>query len=130
MRRSPHLALALSLAFLLPGCLLARTSLNEPLDPARVASLQAGMSSADVVRVLGAPTEVVQLGRKSAYRYDYSKQKRAGLFLLIVGFFNEDTREDRVWAFFDDEGVLTHFGATLEADQVRYAMPWTELHGE
>lgn len=116
------------LLLLAPGCLVARTSLNTPIDPERVASLQPGMSSADVVAALGAPTEVVQLGTRSAYRFDHVKKKRSGLYIVIVGLFNEDTREDRVWAFFDEAGLLTHLGATFEAGDTQYAMPWSEIH--
>ena len=113
---------------LLHGCLVARTGVNDPIARESVESLRPGMSATDVVAALGAPVEVVQLGRRSAYRFDHSKRKRAGLFLLLVGFFNEDTREDRVWAFFDENDVLTHLGATLDADETRYAMPWSDVY--
>ena len=127
--RSPlRSLLALALLGVLPGCLVARVSVNQPIDPEIVAKLEPGMTSADVVRALGAPTEVVQLGLRSAYRFDYVKKKRSGLYIVIVGFFNEDTREDRVWAFFDEEGVLTHLGATFNAADAEYTMPWTKLH--
>ena len=122
---------AAGLCFLLsftPACLVARTSLNEPIDAARVAALQPGMSSADVVASLGAPTEVVQLGRRTAYRFDHVKKKRAGIVAVVVGLFNEDTREDRVWAFFDEAGTLTHVGSTFNAEDATYAMPWSDLH--
>lgn len=133
MNSTPHRSLASSalvaaLLLVLPGCIVARTSLNDPLDPQRVATLQPGMNSIDVVKALGAPTDVVQLGLRSAYRFDHLKKKRAGLYALIIGFFNEDTREDRVWAFFDEAGTLTHVGATFNADDTSYAMPWSDLH--
>jgi len=111
-----------------PGCLIARTNVNEPLDEARVQPLRPGMTSAEVVAALGAPTEVVQLGLRSAYRFDHVRKKRAALYALVVGFFNEDTREDRVWAFFDEEGTLTHVGSTFEADDTQYALPWSDVH--
>ncbi len=113
---------------LLPSCVIAHTSLNEPISPENVATLTPGMTSADVVKALGAPTDVVQLGLRSAYRFDHVKKKRTGLYVIIVGFFNEDTREDRVWAFFDEAGILTHIGSSFEADDTRYALPWNDLH--
>ena len=87
-----------------------------------------GMTAADVVATLGAPNEVIQLGLRSAYRFDHQKKKRAGLFALVLGFFNEDTREDRVWCFFDQNDVLTHVGSTLDADDTEYALPWSDIH--
>lgn len=131
MRTSTTLTgLALLLA-LLPGCFLARNTVNEPIAAAAVAELVPGQSrAADATRLLGAPSEVVQLGRRTAYRYDFQTTKRAGFTLIVVTMFNDDTHADRVWLFFDEEDVLTHVGSTLEAVQARYAMPWQKVHGE
>ena len=127
--RPPLIALLLCTALFLSGCLISRNTVNKPLNQADIAQLQPGTSTAgQVVELLGAPTEVVQLGRRSAYRFDATTTKQAGLFLLIVGFLNTDTRSDRLWAFFDTEGVLTHFGATLTADEPEYALPWEDVH--
>ena len=124
------LALLLTLA-LVPGCFISRTSINEPLDPSLVASLQPGTTTADqVLGLLGAPVEVVQLGHRSAYRFDASTTKQAGLWLVVVGFLNDDSRADRIWAFFDENDVLTHFGATFSAKKPEYAMPWQDIHDE
>ena len=119
-------ALAL-LALVLQGCVVARETLNEPLWPDTLNELEAGRSTAiDVVARLGAPTEVVQLGLRSAYRYDYTVAKRTGLILIVAVFFERQTRSDRIWLFFDENGVLTHYGVTLESDTARHAMPWQE----
>lgn len=119
-------ALALS-----SGCFTGRDTTNEPLDAEKIASLEPGETRAsDVVELLGAPTEVVQLARRSAYRYDYTNRKRYGLFLIVANFLNEDTRSDRLWVFFDENQVLSHFGATLQGDASVYAMPWDPIHGE
>ena len=121
--------LVLALPFLLGGCFLSRGTVNEPLPASAVESLEVGVStSTDVLEALGAPNDVVQLGRRSAWRYDFTTQKRAGVLLLIVGVLNEDTRSDRVWAFFDEEGVLTDIGATFEGQDPMYAMPWVDIH--
>ena len=114
---------------LLPGCLIGRNTVNEPLEQAAIEQLRPGESTAgQVVELLGAPTEVVQLGRRSAYRFDATTTKQAGVLLLIVGVFNTDTRQDRLWAFFDEQDVLTHFGATLSADDPEYALPWQNVY--
>lgn len=120
----------LALLFLCtPACAIARTSENEPLDARALHALQPGVSSAaEVVAALGAPVDLVQLGRRSAYLYRFTSSKRAALFLVLIGFYNQDTRADRAWVFFDENQVLTHVGVTLEADQAEYAMPWEDLH--
>lgn len=132
MRRAPSLSAAiLFLALAQTSCFMARESVNEPLDPAALAALEPGKSKAeDVARALGAPSDVVQLGRRSAWRYEHVRLKRAGIFLLVVGLLNVDTRSDRAWVFFDEEGVLTHVGSTFDAKDAEYALPWEDLEDE
>ncbi|MBX3461811.1 MAG: hypothetical protein KF830_01455 [Planctomycetes bacterium] len=119
------------LCLLLPlwGCAFARQDTNEPLDPAVVRSLVPGTTTArEVVERLGAPTEVVQLGRRSAWRYDAATTKSTVLFLGIVNFANQDTRSDRLWVFFDERDVLTHAGAWFGTHRTQYALPWEDVH--
>jgi len=113
----------------LSGCLIDRSTMNVPLAPDAVAALEPGSTTArEAVERLGAPVEVVQLGRRSAYRYEFTTSKRAALFLFVVNLIGRDTRSDRVWAFFDEQDVLTHLGSTFEGGDTRYALPWTKLH--
>jgi hypothetical protein len=119
------------LALLSPSCFTSRTTVNAPIHGDVAASFVPGQTTAkEVVEKLGAPAEVVQLGNRTAYRYDYTIEKRSGFTIIIVSFLNEDTRSDRVWLFFDAKDVLTHAGATLEARDARYAMPWQEIHAK
>ncbi len=119
--------LALALALVLPvasGCFVSRQYVNQPLAEESVVGLVPGQSSElDVARALGGPTDVVQLGRRSAWRYDHTRQKRAGVSLLIVTFAGTDVQSDRIWVFFDEQGILTHYGATFDADRARYSVP-------
>ena len=124
--RTSFLALLVSLA---PACALTRSMENDPLETAAFQELRPGTSTArEVVERLGAPTEVVQLGKRSAYRYEFTQAKRAVLFLVILAFQNEDRRSDRAWLFFDENQVLTHVGTTFEGEHSEYAMPWEEVH--
>lgn len=113
----------------LTGCALARQDTNEPLDVAAIRSLQPGTTTARaVVERLGAPTEVVQLGRRTAYRYDATTAKSAVLILVVFNVGNQDTRHDRLWVFFDENDVLTHFGSSYGTHRTQYAMPWEDVH--
>lgn len=124
--RSPVLPLLL---LLLPACAFARQDTNEPLDAPTVRAFVPGRTTArDVVEQLGAPTDVVQLGKRTAYRYDATTQKSTLLFLLVVNFANQDARSDRVWVFFDEHDVLTHCGATFARHRTQYALPWEDVH--
>ena len=124
--RTLLLVLVLLLA---PACIITRKTDNKPLDPARLAALKPGTSTArEVVELLGAPVDVVQLGKRSAYEYRFTNSKRAGLFLVVLSFYNQDTRSDRAWLFFDENQLLTHVGTTLQGGEPEYAMPWQEVH--
>jgi outer membrane protein assembly factor BamE (lipoprotein component of BamABCDE complex) len=128
---SPLLALLVASALLAPSCFISRTTTNEPLRRAEIDRLVPGQTTAgQVVAVLGAPAEVVQLGTRTAYRYDFIVTKRAGFSIIILSFLNDDTRSDRVWLFFDAADVLTHAGTTLQAADTRYEMPWQDLHAQ
>jgi outer membrane protein assembly factor BamE (lipoprotein component of BamABCDE complex) len=112
-----------------PACAIARTTENRPLVAEQLRSLRTGSTTArEVVELLGAPVDVVQLGKRSAYQYRFTSSKRAALLLLVVNLYNEDSRSDRAWVFFDENQVLTHVGTTLDGDQTEYAMPWEDLH--
>ena len=114
------------LALMASSCAFGRQRTHEPIEAMAVSSLAIGDDAQRVTEVLGAPSEVVQLGKRSAYRYDYTEAKQTGLFLVLVGFFNSDSHQDRVWVFFDESNLLTHVGATLQADSAEYGMPWSE----
>lgn len=109
---------------LLPACVYSQGNRHQSLDPELIEALEPGESTArDVVNALGAPTEVVQLGRRSAYRYDASVSKQVGLFLIFVALHGGDTQEDRAWFFFDEDDLLTHRAATLAAGDADFLLP-------
>ena len=111
------------------GCVLARQDLNEPIQATAVNQLVPGKTTArEVVELLGGPNEVVQLGRRTAYQYHSSSTKNAALLLLLVNFGNQDTRQDRLWVFFDEDDKLSHYGATYGTHRTQYAMPWEDVH--
>lgn len=121
------LAVALSLS--LTSCYFGRATTNDPLDKVALAKLQPGTTTAQqAVSILGAPNDVVQLGRRFAYRYDHSVQKEAATWLLLVALLNTDMRQDRAWLFFDENSVLSHVGVTLTGHHPQYAFPWENVH--
>ncbi len=115
----------------LPACFFSNRQTNRPLDATQFMQLEPGTSTArDVVEILGAPTEVVQLGHRTAYRYDHTHTKEAGLWLLVLFLHGTDVQSDRAWLFFDDKDVLTHVGTSLDAARAEYAIPPQDPGGE
>ncbi|MCA8943820.1 MAG: hypothetical protein KDB80_14755 [Planctomycetes bacterium] len=123
-------ALAAGLLFLTAtSCALVRSTENQPIDPAIVRQFQVGVTTApEVVAKLGAPSQIVELGERSAYRYGHTVTKGAALILIAFNVGNSDSRADRLWVFFDRNDVLTHVGATFESHRPQYAMPWEDVH--
>jgi len=124
------LLLGLLLLSFSPACFLSRQTTNEPIGRKKIEGFVPGKTTAkEVLEVLGAPSEVVQLGNRSAYRFEFTVCKNAGFSIIILSFVNSDTVSDRVWLFFDSKDVLTHAGSTLQAQDARFAMPWQSAHG-
>lgn len=127
MKQTTRLSLCAAALAFFSSCFVSRETTNVPLSPDLVAQLQPGQTTAqEVVELLGAPSEVVQLGFRSAWRYDYVRAKRAGFSIIIVSFLDTDARADRVWVFFDEQDMLTNVGSTFEAGGSQYQMPWFE----
>lgn len=123
--------IALAALLLLPlaqGCFLTRDTVNQPLQEERIVKLAPGMSTGEVLSLLGGPMEVVQLGRRSAWRYDHQRTKRTGLTLVVVTALNTDTQEDRLWLFFNEYDRLAAFGSTLQASSSEWVLPWVDSH--
>jgi len=117
------------LAWTTAGCIFSRQAINEPIDAAAVAQLEPRQTTAQTaVELLGAPNEVVQLGYGTAYRYDRAVTKDTALFLILFALRSSDTRQDRVWLFFDEKLILTHVGSTFAAGRTRYKLPWSRMH--
>jgi outer membrane protein assembly factor BamE (lipoprotein component of BamABCDE complex) len=127
MRISHWLLLAALLPF--AGCVIARQDVNEPLDAVLIQQLVPGKTTArEVVELLGGPNEVVQLGRRTAYHYHATTTKNAVLFTFLLNLGNQDTRQDRLWVFFDEADKLSHYGASYGTHRAQYAMPWEDVH--
>ena len=121
----------LLLLLFLPACFVGRSTENEPLDQEALESFVPGRTTAqEVTQALGPPKRVVELDVRSAYLYEFSQTKNAGLVLLLVNLVNSDQRFDRVWLFFDSRDVLTHSGSSYAAENSRFAMPWTKVEAK
>jgi len=106
------------------GCFFNRAVVNRPLDAARIEQLEPGKSTAaDVTALLGAPSNVVQLGKRSAYLYEHLNQKQAAFFIVVLTLRGVDSQADRCWVFFDEQNVLSHVATTLQSDTAEYTIP-------
>ena len=149
-----RLALALALVLAAPGCILGRVRDEVPIDAQAVEKIVPGVTTKQqVVALLGAPTyvndriglrvvgrpeesgegnvgplvdELVRSPLDHSYTYEYTDTKSASLYLLVISFTNQETRRDRVVIFFDDKGVVSHIGTSLNAKDVEFRLPLSD----
>jgi len=103
------------------SCYMGQATQDQVLDSTAIEQLQPGQHAAgDVVRLLGAPNEVVELGDGSAWLYQSINAKSMGMWLILFGAFGTDNQSDRCWVFFNSAGILTHYGASFNAEDAEY----------
>lgn len=105
--------LTLSLA-LLGGC--AQYKNQRGVDVAwntqALQQLQRGQSTrADVLALLGPPSQVIGLQDQSAMYYLFERSLGQGLVLVLYNRVTIDTQYDRAIFFFDESDVLTDFSS-------------------
>ena len=126
MKSGLAFGIVLLILVLCSGCVvLGKNTEFQPLDPGLLEPLVPGQSrAADVCKVLGAPSQVVELSNGNAYVYRRSVTKGTGLWLVLVSFVNGEEQHDRVVFFFDKNDLLTHYGVTLNAGKASYGFPF------
>jgi hypothetical protein len=120
------LGISLLILVLCTGCvILGKNTEFQPLDPTLLEPLVPGQSkAADVCKVLGAPSQVVELSNGNAYIYRRVVTKGTGVWLVLVSFVNGEAQQDRVVFFFDKNDLLTHYGVSLNAGEASYGFPF------
>jgi hypothetical protein len=120
------LGISLLILVLCAGCvILGKNTEFQPLDPTLLEPLVPGQSrAADVCKVLGAPSQVVELSNGNAYVYRRSVTKGTGVWLVLVSFVNAEEQHDLVVFFFDKSDLLTHYGVSLNAGKAAYGFPF------
>ena len=118
--------LAIGFILLCTGCFVFGTNKDyHPFDPDAIESIEPGTTTAaDISGLFGAPTRVVELSNGNAYIYRRSVAKATLIWLVLLSFANYDTQVDQIVFFFDQNDLLTHYGASLNADKAGYGLPF------
>ena len=126
MKSALSFGISLLILVLCSGCVvLGKNTEFQPLDPTLIEPLVPGQSrAADVSKILGAPSQVVELSNGNAYVYRRSVTKGTGVWLVLVSFVNGEEQHDRVVFFFDKNDLLTHYGVSLNAGKASYGFPF------
>ena len=112
---------------LLPGCFVSKDLQERTWDASAVEKLEVGKSTrADVLRLVGAPTEVIKLLDSDAYVYEHTVTKTTGMFLILFNTNRQDRQFDRVTVIVDRKGTVVAVGTRWAADRAVYGLPWTD----
>jgi hypothetical protein len=96
------LVLILSFSFL-PGCVFVRGSVDEPFKDEDVALVHKGSSTRQRVAILlGAPVEILDVGRYEIFHYRRFDSKLG--YLLFLSRLNISS--DHVYVFFNEKGIV------------------------
>lgn len=83
-------------------------------DTAVMQQLSRGSSTrADVLDLLGPPSQVIALQGESAMYYLFERSTGKGLVLVLYNRVTIDTQYDRAIFFFDENDVLTEFSTRV-----------------
>ena len=125
------LCIALALHLLVSGCaVLGRQQKDHRLNPEAVAKIQPGMTKSQVTDLLGAPQDIIFSNREHdalrehAYVFEHTATLYTAIVFVFINFGNSDEKRDRVLVFFDENGRVTHVGASLRASEASYGFPF------
>jgi outer membrane protein assembly factor BamE (lipoprotein component of BamABCDE complex) len=68
---------------------------------------------AEVLKVLGPPSQIISLEEETVLYYLYEKQEGEGAILILYNRIDIDTRYDRAVFFFNENDVLTDYAAKV-----------------
>ncbi len=111
---------------LVSGCVvIGRERDYRAFDAKLLNSVVPGTTTAGrVTQLFGPPAQVVKLSNGNAYIYTRETGKGTLVWLVLVTFVNYDRGYDQIVFFFDKNGVLTHYGSSIDAAKAAYGMPF------
>ena len=110
--------LAVAATLVLSGCVQfkSRRGIEVAWQDQVVAELEKGKSTrADVLALLGPPSQVIALEDETVLYYLFEKAEGEGVILIVYNSFDIGTRYDRAIFFFDDNDVLSDYSTKVHA---------------
>ncbi|GJM15838.1 MAG: hypothetical protein DHS20C13_11650 [Thermodesulfobacteriota bacterium] len=105
-------------AFLLSSCFTI--SDQQGVDnlwrvDANVEGIEEGKTTQnDIIQLFGPPSQIIDMDKGAIFYYLLQDKKGSGVFLLLFNYKKERVSYDRAIFFFDNEGILTDYGFSIE----------------
>lgn len=109
---------------LLAGCISAKSDsgvLNKWRDEALPPFEPGQTTQAEVARLLGPPSQLIDIGDQLVFYYLSEQTRSEGFILVVYNETNERVTYDRAIFFFDTNGVLQDYALSLE--KTKYTPP-------
>lgn len=116
MTRLRVTALLTIAALVLKGCVQfdVRRGIEVAWQDEAVAELRLGESTrADVLALLGPPSQVIALKKETVLYYLFEKAQGKGAILILYNTIDIETRYDRAIFFFDENDVLSSYSTKV-----------------
>ena len=81
-------------------------------------------TAAEICQSFGAPNQVVKMSNGNAYIYRRAVARATAVWLLFVSMGNYDKQYDQIVFFFDNNDIMTHYGASFNAGEASYGFPF------
>ena len=113
-----HVLSSLVFLGLLSGCVQfdSQRGIEVAWQDQVVAGLRKGESTrADVLELLGPPSQVIALREETVLYYLFEKAEGDGLLLIVYNSIDINTHYDRAIFFFDENDVLSDYATRVRA---------------
>lgn len=116
----------LSLILVLPGCVISRGRIGNPIDEDNLRLIEKGVTHrAQVVELLGAPDRINQAPDRDIFQYYYYDAKSPALILLVFNLLTLNAKSDNLYVFLDKQGVVQDIIYGKRTDRVDFSLrPW------
>lgn len=84
-------------------------------EEAKLENIEKGKTTQnEIIQLFGPPSQIIDLDNGAVFYYLLQDKKGKGIFLLLFNYKTEKISYDRAIFFFDDKGILTDYGLSIE----------------
>lgn len=84
-------------------------------DESKVQNIEEGKTTQnEIIQLFGPPSQIINLDNGVVFYYLLQEKRGKGMFLLLFNFKDEKVSYDRAIFFFDNGGILTDYGFSVE----------------
>jgi outer membrane protein assembly factor BamE (lipoprotein component of BamABCDE complex) len=108
-------------SLLLSGCIVGKRKTgvqNFWRDEAIQRFKEGETKQTEVLKVLGPPSQIINLKNQLVYYYLLEREDKKGVILIVYNYDNVKVKYDRAIFFFNKEGVLEEYSYSIE--QISY----------